>query len=249
MTWAPHSTRMRLLAARLARPAPAVSQPSTGPPPRLFCPVSSCPDHGACLSSPSLSRVGASFHTMRPHVDAHLAGQLTGNSTRLVPTPGVQHLRSLPARSQPQVQRPLPFLLPRYGVLVLHLRHVLLAPLPDGAPGIRDVFTSRKRVRTAVRQGRATHGADASSCRKKKNQKKKGGCHQKIKQNQKSGEKIKNIRDAVRPASSDRLLHLLSEVFNLLLQGDAPGSQAKWLTPSHRIKTTPHQQGRGRPHH
>ena len=56
----------------------SLSGQSSCPPPshpraRLFCPVPSCPDH-------SLTSHGwAIFGSMRPHIDAHLAGQLVGD--------------------------------------------------------------------------------------------------------------------------------------------------------------------------
>ena len=53
-------------------PGQPLDPASTPPAARLFCPVPSCSDH----SHPSHG--WTSFQTVRPHVDAHLSGQLMG---------------------------------------------------------------------------------------------------------------------------------------------------------------------------
>ena len=71
---------------------------------RNFRPVPSCPDHAPP------SRGWATFHTMRPHIDAHLAGQLM----RDVP---LDSLRNQGVSTCELCQCALPLLLPHFATL------------------------------------------------------------------------------------------------------------------------------------
>ena len=67
--------------------------------PRVFCPIASCPDH----AHPSHGWL--SFQSMRPHIEAHLSGQLLGDvSSEWLRSQGLQHMRGLSPHPQPQIQ-------------------------------------------------------------------------------------------------------------------------------------------------
>ena len=87
---------------------------------RLFCPVAACPDHAPP------SHGWASFHSIQPHIEAHMAGQLLGE----VP-PG--WLRSQGC-----------------GTCEVCQRGTDSRPLAERAPTIWDVFTGGPRVRSSV---------------------------------------------------------------------------------------------------
>ena len=130
----------------------SVSGQSSCPPPsqtraRLFCPVPSCPDHARP------SHGWATFGSMRSHIDAHLAGQLLGDipmdwlrghgfSTCEV----CQRVLSLRFNGRcPSCFRPFSS---QHGGVSDTTR-----PLAEGAPGVWDVFTSDRRVRSSVPKG------------------------------------------------------------------------------------------------
>ena len=113
---------------------------------RLFCPVAACPDHAPP------SHGWASFHSIRPHIEAHMAGQLLGE----VPP---DWLRSQGFGTCEVCQRILSL---RYNGRCPSCFHVLAPshdhptdsrPLAEGAPTIWDVFTSGPRVRSSVPAG------------------------------------------------------------------------------------------------
>ena len=129
-----------------------MSGQSSCPPPsrtraRLFCAVPSCPDHARP------SHGWASFGSMRSRIDAHLAGQLLGD----IP---MDWLRGLGFSTCEVCQRVLslrfngrcpscfrPFSSQHGG------GSDTTRPLAEGAPGVWDVFTSDRRVRSSVPKG------------------------------------------------------------------------------------------------
>ena len=150
--------------ARSARPAPrrsrsppqvsalALSGQSHGSPPphsrsRLFCPVPSCSD-----SCPP-SHGWATFGSMRPHIDAHLAGQLAGDIS-------MDWLRGHGFGTCEVCQRVLSL---RFNGRCPSCFRAFSSchdgasgssrPLAEGAPGVWEVFTSDRRVRTSVPKG------------------------------------------------------------------------------------------------
>ena len=119
-------------------------QPMGPGPSRLFCPVASCPDH----TRPSHGWL--SFQTMRPHVEAHLSGQLVGDISS-------DWLRSHGFGTCEVCHRILSL---RFNGRCPSCFHSLTAsrsspssasrPLAEGATSIWDVFTSGTRVRSSV---------------------------------------------------------------------------------------------------
>ena len=120
------------------------SSPVCPGPSRLFCPVASCPDH----APPSHGWL--SFQTMRPHVEAHLSGQLVGDISS-------DWLRSHGFGTCEVCRRILSL---RFNGRCPSCFHSLTAsrcrpssafrPFVEGASSIWDVFTSGTRVRSSV---------------------------------------------------------------------------------------------------
>ena len=111
---------------------------------RIFCPVTSCPDH----AHPSHGWL--SFQSMRPHIEAHLSGHLLGDISS-------EWLRSQGFGTCEVCHRILSL---RYNGRCPSCFHTLVSvrdrsssasrPLADGAPSIWDVFVSGARVRSSV---------------------------------------------------------------------------------------------------
>ena len=131
--------RSHFLATGLAQ---ASSSPGHSPAPPL-CPVPSCLDH----SPPSHD--WASFSSMRPHVDAHLAGQLSGDWLR------GQGFSSCEVSQRVLSLRFCGRCPSCFRTLVARLVSTSLSsrPLAEGAPGVWDVFVSDRRVRSSVPKG------------------------------------------------------------------------------------------------
>ena len=132
-------------------PLPAAGQ-SPGPPPsrshaRLFCPVPSCPDSGPP------SHGWATFGSMRPHVDAHLAGQLAGDFP-------MDWLRRRGFGTCEVCQRVLSLRFNGrcpscFRAFTSHRDGAFGSsrPLAEGAPGVWEVFSGDRRVHTSVPKG------------------------------------------------------------------------------------------------
>ena len=111
---------------------------------RVFCPVASCPDH----AHPSHGWL--SFQSMRPHIEAHLSGQLLGDISS-------EWLRSQGFGTCEVCHRILSL---RYNGRCPSCFHTLVSArdrppstsrsLAEGAPSIWDVFVSGTRVRSSV---------------------------------------------------------------------------------------------------
>ena len=111
---------------------------------RVFCPVTSCPDH----AHPSHGWL--SFQSMRPHIEAHLSGQLLGDISS-------EWLRGQGFGTCEVCHRILSL---RYNGRCPSCFHTLVSvrdrsssasrPLAEGAPSIWDVFVSGTRVRSSV---------------------------------------------------------------------------------------------------
>ena len=112
--------------------------------PGFFCPVTSCPDHAHS------SHGWLSFQSMRPHIEAHLSGQLLGDIS-------TEWLRGQGFGTCEVCHRILSL---RYNGRCSSCFHTLVSvrdrtssvsrPLAEGAPSIWDVFVSGTRVRSSV---------------------------------------------------------------------------------------------------
>ena len=132
----PHCSSSQPFSSSGHRSHRPVLVPPSRPRARLFCPVTTCPDHSLPL-------------TVGPRsVPCVLTSMLTLQDSSLPTTPShglasrarFQYLRGLPTRPEPPFQWPLPFL----------FQHV---HCPVGSLGVWEVFTSDKQVRTSVPEG------------------------------------------------------------------------------------------------
>ena len=145
-TASPARRRRRSRSPAQSSPAQAPDQSLSPGSSRLFCPVAACPDHAPP------SHGWASFHSIRPHLEAHMAGQLLGE----VPPEWLQSQgfgtcevcqRILSLRYNGRCPSCFHFLTPS------HDRPTDSRPLAEGAPTIWDVFTNVPRVRSSVPAG------------------------------------------------------------------------------------------------